>query len=220
MVATANDLDIIDVVTINGWQAHTAVVHLTGENFIAKEVVTEDTAVRVSKVMRIGSGNIGQVTDQGMHRVVLLVDVIKMTRIIINSIGAEQVFQQQEAIVVLVLDTWSIVEDTHIRVNHFIVTDEEDGWDIDWLLGVSSWNVCLRWHRVECLLNLVNDLLVTHITCCNHNHILAIVIGCLEVLEVFDTDSGHVIAITLDRLSHHVLSESVEVRVLERHLFI
>lgn len=51
VVAAANDLNIIDVVTINGWQANTAIVHLASEHFVSEEVVTEDTAIRVSKVM-------------------------------------------------------------------------------------------------------------------------------------------------------------------------
>jgi hypothetical protein len=64
---------------------------------------------------------------------------------------------------------------------------------------------------MEGFLNLVNDLLVTYITCCNDYDILAIIIGCLVVLQHINTDSRHVIAVTFDWLSNHVLSECIEV---------
>lgn len=86
-------------------------------------------------------------------------------------------FQQQEAIVVLVLDTWSIVEDTDIRVNHLIITNEKECWDINWLFCVGSWDVGLCRYRMEGLLDLVNDLLVTDIASGNDNHVLSIIVG-------------------------------------------
>ena len=58
VIATPNNLNIIDVVTIDGRQADTAIVHLTSENFITEEVVTEDSAVRVGKIMGLGPGHI------------------------------------------------------------------------------------------------------------------------------------------------------------------
>ena len=145
VIATPNNLNIIDVVTIDGRQADTAIVHLTSENFVTEEVVTEDSAVRVGKIMGVGPGHIYQVTKHGMHRIVLLMNIIKMTSIFINSIGAEQVFEEQETIVVLMFDSWGIVENTNIGVDHFIITNKQDSWDIDWFLSISGWNVCLSW---------------------------------------------------------------------------
>ena len=89
MVATTNDLNIIDVMTIDGWQAYTTVVHLPSENLVSKEVVTENSAVRVGEVVRVSFGNIWQVSEHGVHRVVLLVDIIQMTGVLINSVGSE-----------------------------------------------------------------------------------------------------------------------------------
>jgi len=91
-------------VTVDGWKANTTVVHLSGEDFISEEVVTEHTAVRVGKVLGVSQCNIRQVTEHGVHRVVLLVDVIQMTSVLINSVGAEQVLKQKEGVVVFVLD--------------------------------------------------------------------------------------------------------------------
>lgn len=67
MVATTNDLNIVDVMTIDGWQADTTVVHLPRENLVSKEVVTENTAVRVGEVVRVSFGNIWQVSEHGVH---------------------------------------------------------------------------------------------------------------------------------------------------------
>ena len=64
---------------------------------------------------------------------------------------------------------------------------------------------------MECLFNHVNDLFVAYITRRYNDHILAIVIVRLILSQIVDVDGGNVIAITLDRLSNHVLSESIEV---------
>ena len=50
-VSTSNALDIIDVVSVDGWEANTTVVHLSSEDLVSEEVVTEHTAVRVGKVV-------------------------------------------------------------------------------------------------------------------------------------------------------------------------
>jgi hypothetical protein len=47
-VGTAtDDFDVVEIVTVNSGQASTAIVHLACKNFIAEEVVTEETVVRV-----------------------------------------------------------------------------------------------------------------------------------------------------------------------------
>ena len=45
LVATTEDLDVIEVMRIDGGKANTAVVHLAGEDLITEEVVSENTAV-------------------------------------------------------------------------------------------------------------------------------------------------------------------------------
>lgn len=89
MVATTNYFNIVDIVTINGWQADTAVVHLSSEDLVTEEVVTENTTVRVGEVMRVSFGNIWQVTEHRVHRVVLLVNIVQVTGVLIDSVGSE-----------------------------------------------------------------------------------------------------------------------------------
>jgi len=45
VVSASDALDIVEVVRVDGWEANTAVVHLSGENFVSEEVVTEETSV-------------------------------------------------------------------------------------------------------------------------------------------------------------------------------
>jgi len=42
-VSTSVNLNIIQVVRVDGGKAHTAVVHLSGEDFVTEEVVTPHT---------------------------------------------------------------------------------------------------------------------------------------------------------------------------------
>ena len=72
VVSAADHLNVVDVVTVDGWQANTAVVHLSGEDLVSKEVVAEDTAVGVGEVVRLGSGDVWVLSEQRVHRVVLL----------------------------------------------------------------------------------------------------------------------------------------------------
>jgi len=138
-------------------------------------------------------------------------NIVQMTSILINSVLTEQVLEQQEAVIVLVRSAWCIVEDTNIGIDHFVITNKEECWNEDWFLGVGSWNTSFGGHRMECLFNQVNDLFVAYITRRYNDHILAIVIVRLILSQIVDADGRNVIAITLDRLSNHVLSESIEV---------
>jgi hypothetical protein len=44
-VPASDNFDIIDVVAINSWQAHSTVIHLSGEDFIAVEPVSENATI-------------------------------------------------------------------------------------------------------------------------------------------------------------------------------
>lgn len=44
-VTTSINFDIIKIVRIDGWKTDTAVVHLSGEDFVSKEIVTPNTTV-------------------------------------------------------------------------------------------------------------------------------------------------------------------------------
>lgn len=104
-------------------------------------------------------------------------NIVKVTGVIINSIGSKDVFEKQETIVVFVLHRWSIVIDTNVRVIHLIISDKKKSWNVNWFLCVSSWYTSLAWKGRESLLNLVNNLRVGNITSCNNNDILSIIVG-------------------------------------------
>jgi len=67
MVSSSNDLNVIQVMGIDGWEADTTVVHLSGEDLITVEVVTEETTVRVGEVVRISHGHIWEGSKESMH---------------------------------------------------------------------------------------------------------------------------------------------------------
>lgn len=125
VVTATNNLNVINVMTIDSGQASTAVVHLASENLISEEVVTEDSAVTVCEVVGISQSNIGKVSQESVHAVVLLLDVVQVFSVLIDSVWAENVFQQKESVVVLVFDWWSIVHNSNVGVIHFIITNKE-----------------------------------------------------------------------------------------------
>jgi hypothetical protein len=49
-VTTSENFDIIKIVRVDSGKANTAVVHLSSEDFVSEEIVTPDTAIRVSEV--------------------------------------------------------------------------------------------------------------------------------------------------------------------------
>lgn len=215
VVSASDDLDVVQVVRVDGWEANTAVVHLSGEDLVTEEVVSENTAVGVSQVVGISSGNIWKGTQESVHRVVLLVDIVEMLGVLVNSVAAEHVLEEQEAVVVLILDAWGIVEDTNVRVDHLIISDEQKSWDVDWLLGVQSWDIGGLWKGGESVLNGIDDLVVGNVTSSNNDDVVTIVVGGVVVSDVIGTEGLSQISVTLDWLTEHVLSVGVEVDVLE-----
>ena len=219
VVSTSDNLDVVEVMRVDGWETNSAVVHLSCEYLISEEVVTEKTGITVSEVMGLSSGDIWKISEESVHGVVLLVDVIKMLSVLINSVRPEHVLQEEETVVVLVLDTWGIVEDTNVTVVHLIVSDEEDSWDVDGFIGVLGGNGCVLWEGSEVLLNGIDDGVVGDITGGDDNHVVTVVVGGVVFSEVVSSQSGGHISITLDWLSKHVLSVGVEMSVFESGLF-
>jgi len=215
IVSASDDLNVVQVVRVNGWETNTAVVHLSGENLVTEEIVSENTAVGVSHIVGIGSGNIWKGTEESVHRVVLLVDIIEMLSMFVDSVFAEHVLEEQETVVIFILDTWSIVEDTNVGVDHFIVSDEKKSWDVNWLLGVQSWDVGGLWKGGESVLNGIDDLVVGYVTCSNNDDVVTVVVGSMVVSEVISSKSLVQISITLDWLTEHMFSEGVEMDVFE-----
>jgi len=160
VVSTSNNLDVVQVVRIDGWKAHSAVVHLSSENLVSEEVVSEKTSIRVSEVVGLSSSDIWEVTEEGVHGVVLLVAVIQMLGMLIDSVGTEHVLKEEERVVVLVLHTGGVVEDSNVGVVHLVISHHEEGRDVHRLLGVLLLHGRGLGQRMEVLLNSVHNLLV------------------------------------------------------------
>ena len=96
VVSASDALNVVEVVRVNGRKANSTVVHLSSEHFVSEEVVTEKTSIRVSEVMGISSGDIREITKECVHRVVLLVAIIQMLSMLVDSVRAEHVLQQEE----------------------------------------------------------------------------------------------------------------------------
>ena len=207
VVSTSNNLDVVQVVRIDGWKAHSAVVHLSSEDLITEEVVSEKSSITVSEIVRLSSSDIWEITEEGVHGVVLLVAVVEVLSMLVDSVGSEHVLQEEETIVILVLDTWSIVEDSDVTVVHLIISDEENGWDVDSLFGVLGWDSCVLWEGSKVLLNGINDRVVGNITGGDDDHVVTVVVSGVVVSELVHSQSVSEISISLNWLSKHVLSE-------------
>ena len=86
-VGTAtDDFNIVEIVTVDSGEASSTIVHLPGEDFIAEEIVTKETIVGVGEVMGVSHGNIRKITEESMHRVILLLDVVEVLGVLVDSI--------------------------------------------------------------------------------------------------------------------------------------
>lgn len=114
VVAASDDLDLVHVVRVDGGKAHAAVVHLAREHFVSEEVVAEESGVTVCKVVALGQCHVRKISEKGVHRVVLLVGSVEMLSVLLDVVAAEDVLEEEEAVVVSVVEGRSIIEDTNV----------------------------------------------------------------------------------------------------------
>jgi hypothetical protein len=216
MVSSSDALDISYEAPVEGRQAYTSVVHLSCENFVSEEVVSENTAVRVSEIVAVSSGDIRVGSQYAVHGVVLLLRIIQMSGMEIKSEVAEHMFQQKETEVILVLDGWGIVEDTDIGVDH-LISDLKKGWDINRFFSVLSWGLGGLW-KWESSIGGSADFFVGNITSGNNNNIFSVIVSTSVIHQMVKLEISNLISITFDWLSHHVLSVDIEVGILKSGL--
>lgn len=51
VISSSDDLDIVEIVRVDSWEADSAVVHLSGEYLISEEVVSKETTVRICEIV-------------------------------------------------------------------------------------------------------------------------------------------------------------------------
>ena len=66
-ISSSDDFDVIKVVRPNSWETGSTIVHLSCEDLISEEVVSEESGIGVSEVVGVSSGDIWQVTEEGVH---------------------------------------------------------------------------------------------------------------------------------------------------------
>ena len=135
-VSATDNLDFVDVVRVVGGCGDTNPVHLADEDLVAEEVAAPETTVRVSEVLASLSGHIGELAKDALGRVVLLLRIVEMSGVLLDVVVTDNVLHQLEGVVVLVVDTWSIVEDTNVGVIHLVVTHHKERGSVDALLVV------------------------------------------------------------------------------------
>ena len=61
-IASPDDLYIVDVVTVNGRHAYSAIVHLSSKDFVTEEVVAPESSIRIGEIVSIRDRDIWQLS--------------------------------------------------------------------------------------------------------------------------------------------------------------
>lgn len=210
-VSATDDLDLSAPFTPGDWNGDTGVVHRSGEDLVSEEVVTPKTAVRVGQVLAISKSHVNEISEETVHTVVLLVSVVKVNSVLVDAVVANHMLEESEGIVVWVLDAWSIEEDTNVGVVHLIISHHEEGWNVNALVLSTTGTSAGLTDRLESLSDLLNEGIVVNGASSDDNHVVTKVVGSLELSESISSDVANEISISLDWLSHLVVSESVVV---------
>ncbi len=109
------------------------------------------------------------------------------------------------------LDAGSIVEDTNVRVVHLIVTDEHQSRNVNTLITVRLGCCGGFADAVESVVNLTNKLLVINVSSTDYNEVVTKVVGSLVGSKIVSSQVAEVVSITLNGLTHHMVSVCVEV---------
>ena len=197
---------------------NSAPIHLAGEDLVAKEPVAENAAVAVRTVQALSASDIDEISEQGMHGVVLLANVIEVRAVLIDLVLAHHALQHQERVEVFVLPAGCVVEDTDGGVHHLVVADHEQARVEHSLFQVVHLEVRSTRHRAEVLLNEIDQLLMIHCACSHHYNVLAEIVPRMEVCDHFAIDLANVVDVAENGLTHHVVAEHIEVDILHQSL--
>ena len=109
------------------------------------------------------------------------------------------------------VDRGGIVEDTHVGVVHLVVTQHNESRRVNTLVRVGLGLLRSLLHGAESVADSIHEGVVVDGASAHNDNVLACVVGGLELGEHVHVDVLQVVSITADRLSHHVVSEGVEV---------
>jgi hypothetical protein len=211
---------IIQEVTVNSRETHSAIVHLSGEYFISEEVVAPYSTVRVCIVQTVSLSYINQITNQRMHWIILLMDIIEMFSMLVNSIVPKHMFQELKGIVVWVFDRGSIIEHTHIGVVHLIISNVEKSWSENGFFSVLLLFTGCLLHNLEVVIYLGNKLFMVDIAHSDNYQVFSIIISFVEFSDHILINRVDVVSISLHWLPHHMFSEDIEMHILNGGLHV
>lgn len=111
---------------------------------------------------------------------------------------------------------WSIIKDSYISVDHFIISHKLHSRNVNRSLSASSLKARLRLHLSKVLFDHINDFVVSHISCGDHDQVLSKIVSLVVVQNLVLSDGLDVVKVSEDGLTHHVLSVDVEVDVFHQ----
>lgn len=150
-----------------------------------------------------------------MHSAVLLCYVIEVLSVIHDVVGRENFLEELESVVVGMSKSRSVVEDSDVGIDHLIISDHEKGRVVNGSFGVSSGDGGGLGEGREVGLNEVDELGVRNVSGTDNDDVLSKVVVRMEVLDVLRSEVVEIIDVSSSGLSHHMVSEDVEVDVLE-----
>jgi len=186
VVAATDDLNVVHKVRVDGGEADTTVVHLTREDFVTHEVVTENTTVRVGEEVSIGDSDINEIGEESVLGTVLLLSIIEMLGVLVDSVRAENVLEKSERVVIFIVNRGSIIEDSNVSVVHLIISDKHKRRSIDTLLirRVKSRGLL---HSAESLVTLFNEGFMVDTTSSDDDHVVSKVVSSSVCVKSFNT---------------------------------
>ena len=210
-VSGADNLDLSDVVRVEGRGSSADPVHLADEDLVSEQVRSPNTTVRVGEVLALLLGDVGKFSQDTLGGVVLLLAIVKMLSVLLDVVVTDHVTEELEGVVVLVVDRGSVVEDTNVGVVHLIVTHHQESGNVDTLVSVRLLNSSFLLDAAEGLLDLTDEVVVLDGTSSNNDHLVTDEVSAAVLREDVRGKVLEVIGITTHWLSEHMVTESVEV---------
>jgi len=176
-VSATDNLDLVDVITIESGSSKANPVHLADEDLVTEEVATPETAVRVGVVLASLKGHVWELTKDTLSRVVLLLGIIEMLGVLLDVVVSDHVSQELERVVILVVDRWGIVEDTNVNVVHLVVSHHQQRWCVNTRLRVLLNLIARLVEATESGVDLLDKGVVLDTTGTNNDDVLTSVVS-------------------------------------------
>lgn len=220
-VSGSVELDLVDVGSVLSEDDLREVEHLEAVDLVSVEIGSEDTSIRVRGVDGLVDGDVGEGSEVVVDQVVLSVGGIEVVAsVLVSSVLSEDSLVEEEGVVVGVGPAGGLEEGSDVDVGHFVVSDGHDRRGEEGLLGVSGSEASrgVSGELSEILVDELGELLVLDVSGSDDNDVLSDVVISVELLDHVLIDDANVLSDTENGLSHHVVSETIEVDVLDESL--